>query len=113
VVLPWSGQRYVKGPLKWFAQKCVQWGIVTLYTCWIVQKYHLNTIGCFYFERMAKLFGFDLFDEDSTMGNGLWFITILKDNPWIGIIAGILLFLLFFVFKKWLFAKLMKGEEEG
>ncbi|MCG7898305.1 MAG: hypothetical protein JAY99_10855 [Candidatus Thiodiazotropha lotti] len=51
--------------------------------------------------------------EDSTMGSGLWFITILKEQPWIGLIVGIILFLLLFLAKKWLVAKLMGSEGES
>ncbi len=47
------------------------------------------------------------------MGNGLWLITILKEQPWIGIVIGIVLFLLLFLLKKWLVAKMMGGQEEG
>jgi phosphatidylglycerophosphatase A len=47
------------------------------------------------------------------MGGGLWFITILKEQPWIGIVAGIILFLLLFLLKKWLVAKLMGNEGES
>ncbi|MEJ2619742.1 MAG: hypothetical protein P8163_05660 [Candidatus Thiodiazotropha sp.] len=51
--------------------------------------------------------------EDSTMGSGLWFITILKEQPWIGLVLGIILFLLLFLVKKWLVAKLMNSEGES
>lgn len=47
------------------------------------------------------------------MGSGLWFITILKEQPWIGLIVGIILFLLLFLAKKWLVAKLMGSEGES
>ncbi|MES9939899.1 MAG: hypothetical protein ABW104_05540 [Candidatus Thiodiazotropha sp. 6PLUC2] len=47
------------------------------------------------------------------MGSGLWFITILKENPWIGIVVGILLFLMMFMMKKWLVKKMMGSEEES
>ncbi|MBV2090797.1 MAG: hypothetical protein KUF72_07890 [Candidatus Thiodiazotropha sp. (ex Ctena orbiculata)] len=50
---------------------------------------------------------------DSTMGSGLWFITILKEQPWIGLVIGIVLFLLLFWAKKWLVAKLMGSEGES
>jgi ABC-type uncharacterized transport system permease subunit len=50
-------------------------------------------------------------EGDSTMGNGLWFITILKEQPWIGIAFGILLFLLLFWLKKWAAKKLMADQE--
>jgi ABC-type uncharacterized transport system permease subunit len=50
-------------------------------------------------------------EGDSTMGNGLWFITILKEQPWIGIVFGILLFLLLFWLKKWAVKKLMADQE--
>lgn len=46
------------------------------------------------------------------MGNGLWFITILKEQPWIGLIAGTMLFLLLFLVKRWVAKKLM-AEPEG
>ncbi len=45
------------------------------------------------------------------MGSGLGFITILKDQPWIGVAAGLLLFLLLFWAKKWLVKKLMADQE--
>jgi hypothetical protein len=48
----------------------------------------------------------------STMGSGIWFITILKEQPWIAVGAGIILFLLLFWLKKWLVKKLMT-EQEG
>ena len=41
------------------------------------------------------------------MGSGLWFITILKEQPWIGVAGGIILFLLLFMAKRWLVKKLM------
>jgi phosphatidylglycerophosphatase A len=44
------------------------------------------------------------------MGNGVWFITILKEQPWIGFMAGILLFLLLYLTKKWLIKKLMTDQ---
>jgi type IV secretory pathway TrbD component len=47
------------------------------------------------------------------MGNGLWFISILKEQPWIGVGIGIILFLIMFMIKKWLAKKLMGSEEEG
>ncbi|MET0067914.1 MAG: hypothetical protein ABW076_16340 [Candidatus Thiodiazotropha sp.] len=47
------------------------------------------------------------------MGNGLWFITILKEQPWIGLVAGMVLFLLLFMLKKWLVAKMMGSQEEN
>lgn len=47
------------------------------------------------------------------MGSGLWFITILKEQPWIGLLIGIVLFLLLFWVKKWLVAKLMSSEGES
>ena len=47
------------------------------------------------------------------MGSGIWFITILKEQPWIGAVAGIVLFLLLFWLKKWLVKKLMAGQEGG
>ena len=47
------------------------------------------------------------------MGSGLWFITILKEQPWIGLLIGIVLFLLLFWAKKWLVAKLMGSEGES
>ena len=45
------------------------------------------------------------------MGNGLWFITILKEQPWIGLVVGIILFLLLFLAKRWLVKKLMADQE--
>jgi flagellar biogenesis protein FliO len=45
------------------------------------------------------------------MGNGIWLITILKAHPWIGIVAGIVLFLLLILLKKWLVKKLMPANE--
>jgi flagellar biogenesis protein FliO len=45
------------------------------------------------------------------MGKGLWFITILKEQPWIGVAIGILLFLLLFLGKRWLVKKLMTDQE--
>jgi ABC-type uncharacterized transport system permease subunit len=45
------------------------------------------------------------------MGSGLWFITILKEQPWIGLLAGMLLFLLLFWLKKWLAKKLVADQE--
>lgn len=45
------------------------------------------------------------------MGSGLWFITILKEQPWIGLAAGIILFFLLFLLKKWLMKKLMADQE--
>jgi ABC-type uncharacterized transport system permease subunit len=50
-------------------------------------------------------------EGDSTMGNALWFITILKEQPWIGIVFGIFLFLLLFWLKKWAAKKLMADQE--
>jgi ABC-type uncharacterized transport system permease subunit len=47
----------------------------------------------------------------STMGNGLWFITILKEQPWIGLAVGIALFLLIFLAKRWVAKKLMADQE--
>jgi flagellar biogenesis protein FliO len=46
------------------------------------------------------------------MGNGIWLITILKEQPWIGIVAGIILFLLLILLKKWIVKKLMP-ENDG
>jgi len=46
------------------------------------------------------------------MGSTVWFITILKEQPWIGIVAGIILFFLLFVLKKWFVRKLMVNNEE-
>ena len=45
------------------------------------------------------------------MGNSLWFITILKEQPWIGLAIGLALFLLLFWFKRWLVRTLMVGQE--
>jgi flagellar biogenesis protein FliO len=45
------------------------------------------------------------------MGNGLWFITILKEQPWIALVVGMILFLLLFWVKKWLVKKLMADQE--
>lgn len=45
------------------------------------------------------------------MGSGLWFITILKEQPWIGMLLGIILFLLLFLAKRWLAKKLMPDQE--
>ncbi|MGD8908446.1 MAG: hypothetical protein PVF13_02800 [Chromatiales bacterium] len=45
------------------------------------------------------------------MGNGLWFITILKEQPWIALIVGIVLFLLLFWVKRWVVKKLMAEQE--
>jgi ABC-type uncharacterized transport system permease subunit len=45
------------------------------------------------------------------MGKGLWFITILKEQPWIGLAIGIVLFYLLFLFKRWLVKKLMLDQE--
>ena len=45
------------------------------------------------------------------MGSGLWFITILKEQPWIGVAVGIILFLLLFTAKRWLAKKLMPDQE--
>ncbi|MEJ2454378.1 MAG: hypothetical protein P8103_09510 [Candidatus Thiodiazotropha sp.] len=45
------------------------------------------------------------------MGSGLWFITILKEQPWIGVALGLVLFALLFWFKKWLARKLMPDQE--
>jgi flagellar biogenesis protein FliO len=45
------------------------------------------------------------------MGSGLWFITILKEQPWIGLVIGIILFLLLFLAKRWLFKKLMADQK--
>jgi flagellar biogenesis protein FliO len=45
------------------------------------------------------------------MGNGLWFITILKEQPWIALAVGMILFLLLFWVKKWLVKKLMTDQE--
>lgn len=47
------------------------------------------------------------------MGSGLWFITILKENPWIGIVIGILLIMLMFMIKKWLVKKMLSSEEKS
>jgi ABC-type uncharacterized transport system permease subunit len=45
------------------------------------------------------------------MGSGLWFITILKEQPWIGLAIGIVLFLLLFLVKRWVVKKLMADQE--
>ena len=45
------------------------------------------------------------------MGNGIWFITILKQQPWIGVTLGLVLFLLLFWVKRWLAKKLMTDQE--
>ncbi len=45
------------------------------------------------------------------MGSGLWLITILKEQPWIGLIVGLALFLALFALKKWLFAKMESNNE--
>lgn len=45
------------------------------------------------------------------MGSGLWFITILKEQPWIGLAIGMVLFLLLFLIKRWVVKKLMAGQE--
>jgi flagellar biogenesis protein FliO len=45
------------------------------------------------------------------MGNGLWFITILKEQPWIGLVVGMVLFLLLFWVKRWVVKKLMADQE--
>jgi ABC-type uncharacterized transport system permease subunit len=45
------------------------------------------------------------------MGNGLWFITILKEQPWIGLVFGMVLFLLLFWLKKWVVKKLMADQQ--
>jgi flagellar biogenesis protein FliO len=45
------------------------------------------------------------------MGNGIWLITILKEHPWVGIVAGIILFLLLILLKKWFVKKLMSDSE--
>ncbi len=45
------------------------------------------------------------------MGNGLWLITILKEQPWIGVAVGLVLFLLLFWLKRWLVRTLMAGQE--
>jgi hypothetical protein len=45
------------------------------------------------------------------MGSGLWFITILKQQPWMGVVSGLVLFALLFWLKKWLAKKLMPDEE--
>jgi hypothetical protein len=45
------------------------------------------------------------------MGNGLWLITILKEQPWIGAAIGLVLFLLLFWLKRWLVRTLMAGQE--
>lgn len=50
-------------------------------------------------------------EEDSTMGKGLWFITILKQQPWIGMAFGIFLFSLLFWLKRWAAKKLMADQE--
>jgi ABC-type uncharacterized transport system permease subunit len=46
-----------------------------------------------------------------TMGSGLWFITILKEQPWIGLVAGTMLFLLLFWVKRLVVKKLMADQE--
>ncbi len=45
------------------------------------------------------------------MGSGVWFITILKEQPWIGLVIGTMLFLLLFWLKRWLVKKLMADQE--
>lgn len=45
------------------------------------------------------------------MGSGLWFITILKEQPWIGLVAGTMLFLLLFWVKRLVVKKLMADQE--
>ena len=45
------------------------------------------------------------------MGSGLWFITILKEQSWIGVLLGLVLFGLLFWLKKWLVKKLMPDAE--
>ena len=45
------------------------------------------------------------------MGNGLWFITILKPQPWIGVMLGLLIFSLLLWFKKWLAERLLTDQE--
>jgi flagellar biogenesis protein FliO len=45
------------------------------------------------------------------MGSGLWFITILKEQPWIGLAIGMVLFLLLFLIKRWVVKKLMADQE--
>ncbi|MEJ2394919.1 MAG: hypothetical protein P8045_12930 [Candidatus Thiodiazotropha sp.] len=45
------------------------------------------------------------------MGSGLWFITILKEQPWIGLVMGMVLFLLLFLIKRWVVKKLMADQE--
>lgn len=47
------------------------------------------------------------------MGSGMWFITILKEQPWIGLVFGMVLFLLLFMLKKWLVKKMMGSEGES
>ncbi|MEJ2612944.1 MAG: hypothetical protein P8179_23510 [Candidatus Thiodiazotropha sp.] len=69
----------------------------------------LTALHATYFCHLLPVFK----SEDSTMGNGLWFITILKEQPWIGIGIGILLFGLVFLLKKWLVKKMMGSEEES
>ena len=45
------------------------------------------------------------------MGDSLWFITILKEQPWIGLVIGIILFLLLFWFKRWVAKRLMADKD--
>ncbi|MEN8180490.1 MAG: hypothetical protein ABFS39_17970 [Pseudomonadota bacterium] len=46
------------------------------------------------------------------MGNGIWLITILKEQPWIGLAFGLALFLALFLLKKWLVMKMAADKEK-
>lgn len=46
------------------------------------------------------------------MGSGIWLITILKEQPWIGVVFGLVFFLALFLLKKWLVMKMTIDKEK-
>jgi hypothetical protein len=46
------------------------------------------------------------------MGNTLWFITILKDKPWLGILIGLAFLAVMFLSKNLVVYLYMKNQEK-
>jgi hypothetical protein len=44
------------------------------------------------------------------MGNGLWFVTILKDQPWVALVIVLVITALVFLAKRWVAKKLMGDQ---